>query len=333
MSDYTPTTLGTTGLPPGFAASGSTVIPKLPDVYSNIIPYLESKGMNKAAMPTGFNSLKQVTDVVDGQSKNYLRVYFNMGTKSSLITVKISTAIADTIVWNPQVADFKITSFPDFGQVVDIKSSSITVQCVAGSGSARIDFTKSANAPISITPALYTPALSAGESYTYNFNIQNLGTPTDTDFSITASVSNVLGTVTDTATAYGTAMAKTGATTIVHVITEDGSKPISNLAVTIEYAGTSQTKTTGLDGLGTATFNLGTSSTVSVKACFAGNVLYKPVSATATVSGGTEKTIRLALVKDIAPPTSSDWTLVILALALGGIGLATVYMFTKRKSR
>jgi len=307
--------------------------PKQPDVFSNIIPYLQNQGIQKVNLPTGFDGLEKVhyDGDNDGQSENYLRVYFKYGTKSSLVTVKISTTIADTIVWNPQVGNFEFTDYSDFGDVVDIKSHSITVTCVEGAGSARVEFTKSPNAPVSIVPALYTPRLEAGESYVIDFDIQNLGTPSTVDFSIVATVENVLGTVTDTAIMYGRLLEKTGATTIVHVITQDGSKPISNLPVTIYYAGTSQTKYTGLDGLGTVSFNLGTSSDVSVKAEFAGNALYKPVSKTVSVSGGSEKTITLALTKDIVPPSDFDWTWILAGIALSAATLMVYYLWRKRR--
>jgi len=305
--------------------------PKQPDVFSHIVPYLQNQGIQKVNMPTGFDGLERIVKTEGGQSKNYLRVYFEYGTKSSLVNVKISTDIADTIVWNPQVGNFEFTDYSDFGDVVDIKSHSITVTCVEGAGSARVEFTKSPNAPVSIVPALYTPRLEAGESYVIDFDIQNLGTPSTVDFSVVATVENVLGTVTDTAIMYGRLLEKTGATTIVHVITQDGSKPISNLPVTVFYAGTSQTKYTGLDGLGTVSFNLGTSSDVSVKAEFAGNALYKPVSKTVSVSGGSEKTITLALTKDIIPDSDFDLTWILAGVALSVTAVMVYYVWRKRR--
>jgi len=150
-------------------------VPKNPDVSGDIIPYLRNQGVQKVSMPTGFSHLEKVEG---NQGKNYLRVYFNYGTKSSLIVVKISTELADTIVWQPQVANFEITDFPDFGDIANVKSNHITIKCVDGAGSAQVKFTKSPDdAPISITPASGTPRLETGESYTLDFDVQNLGTP------------------------------------------------------------------------------------------------------------------------------------------------------------
>lgn len=313
------------------------VKPIKPDVFSNIIPYLEDNNVRHAPMPTGFDELEKVyyDGNGDGQSENYLRVYFKYGTKSSLINVKISTALADTIVWNPQVAKFTITDFPDFGDVYDIKPHSMTIQCIEGEGSGRVEFTKSVGASISIIPGFYIPRLEAGDSYIAEFNVQNLGTETTVPFSVTATLYNVIGTVTNTATAYGNLMEKTGAATVVHVITLDGDNPVSNLPVTIYYAGTSQTKTTGLNGPGIVTFDLGTSADVSVRAEFAGNALYKSASKIVSVNGGSEATITLELVKDFVPdpPTEDDdWTTV--ALMLGLAGMATIFgMYMLRRKR
>lgn len=328
MSDFTPTVISLIGLPPGFYRDVSTAKPVKPDVYSDVIPYIQSKGIQKVSMPTGFDRLEK-TDT------NNLRVYMNYGAYSSLITIKISTELADTIVWQPQVANFQITSFPNFGDITDTKTGTITIQCVAGTGSAQVSFTKNpSDTPISVTPTIGTPILTAGQSHTLTFTLTNLGTPSTRDFSITASVKNSLGSVTDTATATGRVLEKTGATTIVHVVTEFEGEPISNLPVMIEYAGTSQTKTTGLDGLGTATFNLGTSSDVTVKASFAGNGIYKPASKTVSVSGGSEKTVTLALTKD-DPATDDgwglDWSLVVLVLGVSMIAVFGMYGLRRKR--
>jgi len=210
------------------------------------------------------------------------------------------------------------------------------IKCLEGTGSATITLTKDpTDAPASFTPTLGTQTLTTGQSQTLNFNILNLGTPEDQDFSIIASVKNSLGSVTDTATAHGRLLKKTGATTILHVITQFEGKPISNLPVMIEYSGTSQTKTTGLDGLGTVTFNLGTSADTSVKATFAGNAVYQPASKTTTVSGGSEKTLTLFLTKHDITPSPYDWTTILLVLAVGvGLILFGMYYFRgKRRPR
>ncbi|GAI46579.1 unnamed protein product, partial [marine sediment metagenome] len=96
--------------------------PEKPDIFSHIIPYLQDQGIQKVSMPTGFDRLEKTQN-------NNLRVYMKYGSYSSLITIKISTELADTIVWQPQVGCFKITSFPDFGDVTDRRMGSITIKC------------------------------------------------------------------------------------------------------------------------------------------------------------------------------------------------------------
>ena len=326
MSDFTPTVISLIGLPPGFYRDVSTAKPVKPDVYSDVVPYLQSKGIQKVSMPTGFDRLEKTGD-------NKLRVYMSYGAYSSLITIKISTELADTIVWQIQTAKFEIVSFPDFGDITDMRTASITVKCTEGTGSGQIEFVKNpSNAPVSFTPIQGIPIMKAGDApYTINFDITCLGTPTKIPFSITAIAKNYLGE-TARATASGQQLVKTGATTIVHVVTEFEGDPISNLPVMIEYAGTSQTKTTGLDGLGTATFNLGTSSDVNVKASFAGNGIYKPASKTVSVSGGSEKTVTLALTKDdsVTPP-GWDWSLVVMVLGASMIAVFGLYGLRRKR--
>lgn len=297
--------------------------PRQPDVFGNVIPYLQDKGIQRVNLPTGFDSMEMTAD-------EHLRVYFDYGTKASLLTIKISTELADTIVWQPQVANFEITSFPDFGDVADVKTVPVTVTCLEGSGSAQVSFTKNPlNAPFSITPIIGTPILTTGESYTFDISIQNLGTPNPVDFSVEANVRNALGSVTDTDSANGRLLAKTGATTIVNVITQYEGNPISNLPVTLFYAGTSQTKTTGQNGLGTATFNLGESGDLQVKADFAGNSYYLPASQTKTAKGGSETTITLSLQTEITVP-GNDWILWMI-LGLGSMMTVVVLFYIWRR--
>ena len=327
MSDGTPTTTGTTNLPSGFVRSGDSVVPKRPDVFSNIIPYLKQKNIQTVNMPTGFSHLEKVTGA---QSKNYLRVYFNYGTKSSLVIVKISTELADTIVWQPQVANFEITSFPDFGDVANIKTSYITIKCVGGAGSAQVSFTKSpADLSLSVIPVFGTGRLENGESVKIPFDIQNLGTESSMDFSIIAKVKNVLGSVTDTATAKGRLLEKTGSSTIVNVVTQYEDTLINGLPVTIEYAGDSQTKHTGPDGVGIATFNLETSEDVSVTASYAGGDIYLAKSKTVDVSGGTEATIYLNLLKEGEIETDDFWVWVLVAAVVAVAVVVVVYSYKK----
>lgn len=128
-----------------------------------------------------------------------------------LILVTIFSIPLVNATWQPTVGNFRITNFPDFGEVADTKTLTLTITCIEGGGSAQISFTTEPNGvPISFTPNSGTPSLSEGESYTHDFDILNLGTETNLDFGINATVNNSLGEITDTKTAYGTLLEKTG---------------------------------------------------------------------------------------------------------------------------
>ena len=329
MSNYTPTVTSLTNLPPGFYREGDTAKPEQPDVFGNIVPYLASKGIQKVSMPTGFSSVEKTDD-------NNLRVYMSYGAYSSLITIKISTELADTIVWQPQIANFEITSLSDFGEIASTKQGSITVACTAGTGSAQVRFTKTpSDTPVSVVPTLGTPVLSAGESVTLDFELLNLGTSTDREFSITATVYNSLGSATDTETATGTLLMKTGVTTILHVVTEFEGEAVNNLPIIVEHSGTTLSGVTGLDGDGVASFSLGTSSTVSVTVSYVGNVVYKEISKTVTVTGGSEKTVTLSLSKNpIVPPPEPedwDWEFMLTVFGIGSMGIAAIYLWRRKR--
>ena len=72
---------------------------------------------------------------------------------AAILTILFSVSFVNAVVLQPQVADLRITSFENFGDIVDRKSHSLTVTCVEGSGSGQIRFTKEpSDTPISITP-------------------------------------------------------------------------------------------------------------------------------------------------------------------------------------
>lgn len=284
--------------------------------------WLDHKGVKRATMPSWLDKM-----VITYDKK--MRLYMPFGSVSSVITIKISTELADTIVWQPLVANFEITDFPDLGDIADRKTSTIKVKCLEGSGSGTIWLTKSPeDLPISINPpTIGMGNMAPGTEKTFEYEILNLGCEQDTEFSITASVTNALGTETDTATVEGTLLEKTGAETVLTVKTVyqgDGSA-VTGIVITVQYAENSKSGLTNTQGQGTITFSLG-SYEGSVKVTSASTATYKPKEVTVNVVSGQQTTVVLELYKYEDPEL--DWMQylpwLLLAVAVTVVALVLV---------
>lgn len=295
--------------------------------FMSLMEWLDSKSVSRVAMPQWLDSL-EITE------NDWMRLYMPYGAASSLITLKISTELADTIVWQPQVANFDITAFPDLGDISDRKTSSITVTCLEGAGSGTITFnTNPENLPISLDPPVIgTGSMSAGDVKTFNYEILNLGIADDTAGTITGTIKNSLGTTTDTATASFTLLQKTGSETILTVKTiyQGDKSPITGIVINIEYAEQSKSGLTDTSGQGVITFSLGSYSG-DVRITSASTATYRPKELTVQVTAGKQTTIILELYKFSENPF--DWTQFLPWVLLIGVTVPVVFFMYKKRRK
>ena len=296
--------------------------------FKCLIEYLLDRGVSRTTLPSWL--VKYEADL-----NNWLKLYMPYGAASSLVTIKISTELADTIVWQPLVGKFDITSFPNLGDIADSKTSSITISCSEGEGSGTITFTtEPADLPISINPpTIGTGSMVTGDLKTFNYEILNLGIEENTDGTITATVRNSLGTVTDTATATFRLLEKTGSLTVLTVKTVDKAteRPVTGIAITVEYAEQTRSSITDAEGQGVTTFSLGSYSG-AVKITSASTSVYRPREVTAQVLAGEQTVVVLELEKfDVIPPDMS-W-LIWVGVAVATISIVAVVLYKKRRRK
>lgn len=238
------------------------------------------------------------------------------------------------VTWEPQLGNFDIIEFDNLGEITNIKSVNLTINCVEGAGSVIIKLKTDPVVPLSFTPTFGIPSMEAGDNYTTTITVQNLGTEITQDFFLIATVENSFGTVTDNATSSGTILKKTGVPTYLYVSTKCKGEAINNLPITIEYFDYTQTKTTGLNGAGLVKFDLETSADITTKVIFEGNDVYESASTTVTVLGGEEKTITFDLDKlgGSTDEGTGNWEMVAVVLGLGAMAtiLGVVYLLRKK---
>jgi len=143
----------------------------------------------------------------DTTSDNRLRVSMPYGATSSLITIRISTELADSVVYQPVVGCGKCEQA--FWDSTKTTSSTISDNDTAilkikqyASASSKITVTPSipSGIPASVTPSADSAIVDSNSVHTFQFKITNLGTETNQTSAVTFTVSNDLGTVTDTKT-------------------------------------------------------------------------------------------------------------------------------------
>jgi len=243
-----------------FKTEKASALPLNKQSFLSLTEYLVDKGVTLIDPWVWKDSTKPevITESATGAKK--LRVYLPFGSMNSLITIKISTELADTIVWQPQAANIKITSMPDLGDIGDRKLGSITLKqesAVASSGIISLTVIPT-TAPLSINPPSFgTGTMNPGDIKTFTYEVVNLGGDANVPFTITAVITNSLGAVTDTGTASGTLLPKgVGGETILTVYTMDdkSKEKVSGITITITYDSQSKTDVTS-DG--SRTWNLG----------------------------------------------------------------------------
>lgn len=159
---------------------------------------------------------KYVTDEIDLDfwgtgwtitTDNRLRIYLPSGAASSLITIKVSTELADSVVYQPIVGYGTIEQcFWDSSktQKSSIKGTDVAILKVkqTAPNSSKLTVTPSvpANIPVSVTPLKDSAIIEPNSVHTFQFEVSNLGTQEKLNSTITFTVTNDLGTVTDSQT-------------------------------------------------------------------------------------------------------------------------------------
>ncbi|NVM21660.1 MAG: hypothetical protein HWN68_07765 [Desulfobacterales bacterium] len=301
-------------------------LPYQKQAFMSLMEYLDDRNIHRVSMPSWLDRMEITAD-------DKMRLYMPFGAVSSLITIHISTELTDTFVWEPLVAKFEITDFPDFGDIADRESTSITVKCAEGEGSGTITFTKDpSDLPASIhPPAIGTGSMTPGETKGWNVEILNLGTDEDQSFSITATITNSLGTVTDTATATGTLLKKTGEETILTVKTiyQKDESAVTGIFITVEYAQDTKSSITNAQGQGTISFSLG-SYEGSVKVTSGSTAVYQPQEVTVNVASGSQTSVTLELYK-WEEEEAIDWLQYLPWVLLAGVIVITSGVLVKKR--
>jgi hypothetical protein len=167
----------------------------------SLVDYLKNKFPNS---PLDLNYLQHGWTIT---SDNKLRIYAPIASASSLITMKISTELVDSIVYQPIIGCGKCEqaywdSSKTASSSIKDKDTAILKVKQYSSQSSKITITTSVspNIPVSVSPLMDSAIQDPGTVHDFQFEVRNLGTQTKQNGTITFTMKNDLGTVTDTQT-------------------------------------------------------------------------------------------------------------------------------------
>jgi len=164
----------------------------------SLIDYLNNKFSSSVL---DLNYLQQGWTITED---NKLRIIAPTASSSSLITMKISSELTDSIVYQPPVGNGKCEdayweSSKTTQTSIERKDTAILKVKQLSSENSKIEVlpTVPNNLPISISPQMDSYIINSGDTHDFRFEIQNLGTDILKSSTITFTIKNDLGDVTD----------------------------------------------------------------------------------------------------------------------------------------
>lgn len=278
--------------------------------------------------------LTHVRFVSYGPNMDYLELWYGGLTFAGVVSLYVPASLVQTIIYNvnvpqSQIVDVSPSELPpiDEGTATTL---AVTVKNVGTSGTMYVSVTSSNYA---ITPLTATQReFAENETFTFQFEVFALNVLEDTQASVDILAYGRGGS--DTTTIYGTILDVEGYTPptptlrsylTVTVVEEGSFRPVSNMLVTV-LAGTLQApKPT--DGSGKVEFDLGTFEGVA-QISTKETTQYQKAELVVGITAGDPKEATLM----VRPYGFFDWSLIVLAVALGS-GIIVVFGVYKKRRK
>ena len=292
--------------------------------------------VNPASIDDLKNYLRSLNYVVDtdlnaqtwGQGvsidNNMLRVNMPGGSASSLITMKISTEMADSYVYKPSYGTFTISDASWSSGSSELKYNvasqlNVKVKCTSP-GTFNLE-ASSSTTDLSITPAAISDTLATGDEKTYSFNVKNTGVSTTTTGIVSLALKDSSGTVDDSKTLSFTLDPIYYTVTIL--VKDSSGSAISMASVT--FNGVTQTTDSGgsisFSGIPKGSYNYVVSKTG-----------YNDASGSVTVNSADVTTTVVLTAKTAPPPSTFTVTISVKDSQGSSIPSATVVLSGTSKS-
>jgi len=195
---------------PGWDLYTTLITPRTPNTFTDD-SYSTPRGqsLSNYLLTKGFSLIpKSQLDIwkqgYEITSDNKLRVYLPRASVSSVISLQISTELADSVVYQPFVGEFRITDVKwESGQakpsISDKQLVYVTVKQIADITATGTIWTEvsPSGTQVSVTPKTDTITLGKDQTITKPFEVMNLGVSKETGIKITFKVTDSLGNLDD----------------------------------------------------------------------------------------------------------------------------------------
>lgn len=307
----------------------------------SLINYLKNKCHQEQISTSKLNAFNNGYDIT-GDLK--LKVYLPYYAASSLVTMKISSELADTVVVESPMANFDITGISwvggsgTIGDSLQLKVDITQLSDRASSGIVVLSYTN--GDPIQTTPASAgTGTMAKGETKSLYFQVLNTGANSITHGTITATAKDQDGKITDSASIdYTLTPRGVGSTSVtVFLLDKSDNEPVSGVTVVCKYGENSPTQITSG---GSCTFDLsGYNGPVTITSV--ATLDYKAATTSSDVHNGVNSvTLYVEPQGYVPPPGGTDWLMyaiiaVIIAVFVGvvAIGVNALKKGGKRRRR
>lgn len=300
---------------------------------------------------SGWSITGQTATPQPGQYAGYVKEMMPNGAMSSLITIQISTDLADAIVERTPVGNGQITGMHWLGQdngaaasigdtstlYVDVKQTSTVA------GTIDLYATATAGQNIFLNPSSQKLMnLASGASQEVAIQVLNNGASSDQSGTLTVTLKNELGNVTDTKTIQYTLLTKGVGNTQLTVYVEDGKTNalVSGIPVAVGWGTDSKLETSGANGDGAFVVDL-QGYTGSVTLTSTATQQYNSSSLTTNIGAGPN-TATLLIYKygESKSPSGLNWTLILIiagivaaVVVIGGVGYVASKKIPHRRKR
>ena len=293
---------------------------------------VQAQKIGSSLMPSWERSVNKI--LID-TAKGTMRINVPYNYYNTLLNLRISSDIANTVVWEPPVSNIKIQNAPsDLGHIADKQTVSVTLHQdsnKASGGYVKIEDSTS-GASLAFEPQSWgTGTMQPGESKIFTFAVHNLMSAQETPFSFKLNVYNNLNVPTDSKTITGILDAKIGSGSQLYVRAIDKN---TTLDITGLHFVASWDQTNQKDGYTPTTIDFN-GATPYVTIYSDANDKYEEGSATIQMQAGLNTVTLEVAPKGYVPPWQLDWIqwAIIIGIAIAFIAIIAVAAKKKRRRR
>jgi hypothetical protein len=308
----------------------------------SVTEFLDIRGAQKIATGSLMPSWEpNPSNIHVDDPKGQLRIYLPYQSYNPLFVIRISSELADTVIWEPLVSNIKFIEVNgrtdttaeveiDLGEIADRKSVSFKVRNegnIAASGTVSVQPIDQ-NVSWAFEPrAQGTGTMQPGEEKVFTFDVVDLTTTEKGTFKFKAIITNVLGAITDSRTFKATLLPRGvgGVLLYVRAVDKNSTLDVAGHRIVLTFNDATQSR----EAFTPSTFDFeGATPYVTVTA--PETLKYKAASQSKQLEVGLNTiTLELEPIGYVPPPGGFDWTWIIVGVIFAVAAVVMVFLYSK----